>query len=311
MFAIPTSYDDHQPIIIVSAKKGTFVELNTQLSSARFYVGDNSSRIIKPFLDGWRVTNGVESKGYELISDDPVSVYIGTEYLRSYRIPDEIMVRPITADDTEYIVSSYPGTSSSSSYWPNSYFMIIPQVNESLVQVFNFENNIWVQQYSMVLNTFEVMTHDSYYVSDGYTDYTGWRIVSTQPVSVISGHGYADFGRNKQHTCDSMTSTAEMGSHYVTFPVLFGLGTEGYVVRIVGSTTENVNVVISEIGLDEMIPKGGFIEVKSVDSSILLIVSYANKRYTDYILITLHRKIVDRVKTLASQVKKNNITNIM
>ena len=275
IFAIPASYYDSTPIVIVSAKKGTFVNLKTLLSSATYYVNDNSSRTFIMDHNQLRVTNGVESKGLEVTSDEPVSVYIGTEYQRSYYIPDDIMVRPITADDTEYIINSYPGTSSSSSatYWPNSYFMIIPQFDESLVQVFNFENDIWVQQYSVVLSKFEVFTHDSFYANDGYTDYTGWRVVASQPVAVISGNGYAYFGRSRQHTCDSMPSIAKMGSHYVTFPVLFGRGTEGYVVRIVGSTTEDINVVIPDVELDEMISRGKFLEVECLDSSSMMSVS--------------------------------------
>ena len=284
MFAIPASYDERTPLVTVSAKKETFVNLQTNLSLARHYVGDNSSHTFT-VADIWRVSNGLESKGLEITSDEPVSVYIGTE-MQWHRIPDDIMVRPITADDTEYIISSYPGISSGSSseYWPNSYFMIIPQFDESLVQVLNFKNDIWAQQYSVVLNKFDVFTHDSFYANDGYTDYTGWRVVATQPVAVISGHGYAYFGDVTRHTCDSMLSTSVMGVHYVTFPVFFGLGTEGYVVRIVGSTAEDITVVIPDIGVDDIIPRGGFLEVKSVVSSKLMTVSYISNCYTDYIL---------------------------
>ena len=274
VFAIPPSYDQHTPLVTVSVKKGTLVNLGTELSSTTLYIYENTSHTF-PIADNMRVTNGVESKGIEVTSDEPVSVYIGTEYHTSYYIPDDIIVRPITADDTEYIISSYPGTSShsSSTYWPNSYFMIVPQFDGSLVQVFNFENEIWVQQYSGVLNKLEVFTQDYFYVNDGYTDYTGWRVVSTQPVAVISGHGYAYFDRRRQHTCDSMPIKANMGSDYVTFPVLFGIGTEGYVARIVGSTTEDINVVIPEIGVDDIIPRGSFLEVESLDSSSLMRVS--------------------------------------
>ena len=276
VFAIPPSYDQQTPLITISVKKGTLVDLETELSSETLYIYENTSHTF-PIADNMRVTNGVESKGIMVTSDEPVSVYIGTEKQTSYYIPDDIMVRPITSDDTEYIISSYPGTSSqsSSTYWPNSYFMIIPQFDGSLVQVFNFENDIWVQQYSGVLNKFEVFTQDYFYVNDGDTDYAGWRVVSTQPVAVISGHGYATFERRRQHTCDSMPSLAKMGSNYITFPVLFGIRTEGYVVRIVGSTTEDINVVILEIGVDSVIPRGKFLEVESLDSSSLMRVSYS------------------------------------
>ena len=275
MLAIPPSYDEHTPLVTVSVKKGTLVDLETELSSTTIYIAENTSYT---FLipDNLRVTNGVETKGIEVTSDEPVAVYIGTQYHSSYLIPDDIMVRPSTPDDTEYIISSYPGTSShtSATNWPNSYFMIIAQFNDSLVQVFNFENGIWVQQYSGVLNRFQVFTQDYFYVNDGYTDYTGWRVTATQPVAVISGHGYATFDRRRQHTCDSMPSLAEMGSYYITFPVFFGIGTEGYVVRIVGSTTEDINVVIPEIGVDDLIPRGSFLEVESLDASSLMMVSY-------------------------------------
>ena len=276
MFAIPGCYfSDYSPLVTVSAKKGTLVNLVTEQYSNSYSVSDNSSYTFV-LSNEIRVTSGVESKGVEVTSDEPVSVQIGTEVQRHYYIPDDIMVRPITANDTEYIISSYPGTSSgtSSTFWPNSYFMIVPQFDQSLVQVFNFENEIWVQQYSEVLNKFEVFTQDYFYVNDEDTDYTGWRVVASQPVAVISGHGYANFGRSNQHTCDSMPSIAEMGVEYITFPVLFGRGTEGYVVRIVGSTTEDINVVIPEIGVDDIIPRGSFLEVESLDSSSLMSVSY-------------------------------------
>ena len=292
MFAIPASYDNHEPTVTVSAKKGTYVHIRTQISSATHYINDYSSHIFFIHDDELRVTNGVENKGIEVTSDEPVSVHIGTLYQYSYRIPDDIMVRPITADDTEYIISSYPGTSSgsSSTYLPNSYFMIIPQFDESLVEVFSFENDIWVQQYSVVLDKFEVFTLDYYYVRDGNEDYTGWRVVATQPVAVISGHGYAYFGSQRQHTCDAMPSIADMGVHYVTFPVLFGIGTEQYVVRIVGSTTEDINVVIPDVEMDEIIPRGSFLEVERLDSYSLMMVSspvfrlglYMIQNYSEY-----------------------------
>ena len=274
VFAIPPSYHEHTPLVTVSVKKGTLVNLETELSSTSLYIYENTSHTFN-ISGNLRVTNGVETKGLEVTSDEPVSVYIGTEYQQSHLIPDDVMVRPITADDTEYIISSYPGTSShsSSTYSPNSYFMIISQFDDSLVQVFNFENYTWIQQYDVILNHLEVFTHDYFYVNDGDTDYTGWRVLATQPVAVISGHGYAYFDMYRQHTCDSMPSIADMGSLYVTFPVLFGIGTEGYVVRIVGSTTEDINVVIPEIEVDEIIPRGSFLEVKSLDSSSLMRVS--------------------------------------
>ena len=274
MFAIPPSYYTYSPIVTVSAKKRTLVNLVTEQSSDSYSVNDNSSHTFV-LSNEIRVTSGVESKGVEVTSDEPVSVQIGIQSQASYYIPDDIMVRPITSDDTEYIISSYPGTGpgSSSSIWPNSYFMIIPTFDDSLVEVFNFENEIWVQQYSGVLNKFDVFTQDYFYVNDEYNDYTGWRVVASQPVAVISGHGYAYFGRSDQHTCDSIPSVADMGVKYITFPVLFGRGTEGYVVRIVGSTTEDISVVIPEIGVDDIILRGSFLEVESLDSSSLLRVS--------------------------------------
>ena len=273
MFAIPPSYYNREPSVTVSVKKGTFVNLRTPLSSTTHYINDNSSYTFV-FNDELRVANGVETKGIEVTSDEPVSVNIGTRRQYDYNIPDEIMVRPVTADDTEYIISSYPGTAYgfTMAYWPNSYFMIIPQFDGSLVQIFSFENDIWVQKYSVVLDTFEVFTLDFFYVRDGDIDYTGWRVVATQPVAVISGHGYAYFGKQSQHTCDAMPSIADMGVQYVTFPVLFGL-TDSYVVRIVGSTTDDINVVIPDVEVDEIIPRGGFLEVERFDSSSLMMVS--------------------------------------
>ena len=213
----PSYYDDHVPIVTISTKHGTNVSLSNQHGTQTFYVANESS-VNYTASPADRIKYGIETKGFELTSDELVSVHIGAEHKSNYELPDDILMRPVTVVDTEYIISSYPGTDISTS-WPGSYFMIIPKSDQTLVQVYSFENNIWLQQYSGILNQFDVLTQDSYYADDGYTDYTGWRVLANKPVAVISGHGDANFGTRSQHTCDSMPSIATMGETYITFPV--------------------------------------------------------------------------------------------
>ena len=265
MFAMPPSYLTNRPCIIISAKVYTYVTVKYG-STAIFWVGDNSSVKFNVHNDQ-RVTEGVEFKGYVLTSDDPVSVHIETEYQADYLVPDTIMVRPVADDDKEYIISSYLGTSTSTDTWPGSYF--IPKYDDTLVQIFKYENDMWVEQHSLVIDSFRVFTQDSYYANDD-ADYTGWRVIASRAVGVISGHGHTHMGRYYQHVADSMPPITATGDHYITFPVLFGLGTEGYTVRIMGSATEEINVVIPELGLDDFIPKGSFLEVQSMASSSMM-----------------------------------------
>ena len=137
-------------------------------------------------------------------------------------MPDDVLMNPINDDDTEFVITSYLGESTGNNI-PGSFFMIIPEQSGTRTDVFKYENDMWVEQFSDVIHKFQVLTHDSYDSSNRYDDFTGWRVKATHPIAVISGHGYAYFGGTYQHVCDSLPSKAASATEYPTFPVVLGI----------------------------------------------------------------------------------------
>ena len=208
-----------------------------------------------------RVTHGVKTKAFEITSDVPVTVYLGSNRQASDRVPDDILMKPINDDDTEFVITSYLGESTGDNI-PGSFFMIIPEQSGTRIDVFKYENDMWVKQFSDVIHKFQVLTHDSYYSSNIYDDFTGWRVKATYPIAVISGHGYAYFGGQYQHVCESLPSKAASATEYLTFPVVLGIDSTFYRLRIV-SAEDDMTVTIPELGIAQRIPDGGFVEIDS------------------------------------------------
>ena len=271
MVAIPPSSVGRDAYIVISSQVETNVTLRKELQTWEIYVPDEGA-IRHPLDDSYRVTYDLEYKAFEITSDVPVTVYLGTYYQDSYYTPDDILMKPIGDTDTEFVIASYIGDTTSGSR-PGSFFMIIPKLAGTLVQVFKYENDLWVQQYVGVIHKFQVLTHDAYYSDDRYQDFTGWRILANLPIAVISGHGYAYFGSQYNHVCDSLESLSTAGTEYITYPVVLGVNATFYKVRIVGSATEDVIVRIPEVSFIKRIPKGGFVEVDSESLTSMMRVS--------------------------------------
>ena len=270
MIAMPPSGVPVTPYIVISSQVETTVILQQEFETWEIYIpGGGATKHTLSTSD--RVIDGLETKAFEITSDVPVTVYLGTNS-QSTRTPDDILLKPIHDDDTEFVITSYLGESVASSR-PGSFFMIIPQQpGITLVEILKYENGIWEEQYAGVVRKFQVLTHDAFNSSNKYDDYTGWRVVASQPIAVISGHGYAHFGGTYQHVCDSLPSKASAGTEYITFPVVLGSDTTFYRLRIV-SAEDDVTVIIPELGIVKRIPDGGFVEADSESLTSIMKVS--------------------------------------
>ena len=96
------------------------------------YVGDTSDR----------VTYGLEDKGFELTSDTPVSVIIGCPDYSERFTPDAMLLRPVSAEDTDFVITSFIGSSTSSSRQPLSFFVITASDDDTTIEIYDNHGNI-------------------------------------------------------------------------------------------------------------------------------------------------------------------------
>ena len=75
------------------------------------YVGDPSQRVI----------HGLEDKGFELTSYTPVSVIIGCPDYSDRFAPDNMLLRPLSAENTDFVITSFIGSTTSEYYKPHSF----------------------------------------------------------------------------------------------------------------------------------------------------------------------------------------------
>ena len=91
------------------------------------YVGDPSQR----------VTHGLEDKGFELISDAPVSVIIGCPDYSDRWAPDAMLLRPVSAEDTDFVITSFIGSNTYSSPAPLSFFIIMASEDSTTISIYD------------------------------------------------------------------------------------------------------------------------------------------------------------------------------
>ena len=93
-----------------------------------------------------RVTSGLENKGFELTSDDPVTVTIGSSSHDATTSPDDFLVRPLTSNDTEFFVISFLGSTTSDYYFPQSFFTITAADDNTTVFIFDNDGESYSEQ---------------------------------------------------------------------------------------------------------------------------------------------------------------------
>ena len=93
------------------------------------YVGDPSQRVV----------HGLEDKGFELKSDTPVSVTIGCPDYDDQFAPDSMLLRPLSADQTDFVITSFIGSRTGYSYAPLSFFSITASDDDTTISI--YDNN--------------------------------------------------------------------------------------------------------------------------------------------------------------------------
>ena len=192
-----------------------------------------------------RVTYGHEEKGYKLVSDNPVSVTVGPASSHYLDVPDQCSVRPYHDDDVQYYLLGYVGDNPYTFYGPFSFFVIVGSKTGTDFQVYDENEELFNEG---TLGEEGTYTVDAQYLSDLTLDFSGYHIVASHPVSVYTGHGMSDVN-SPQYIADSVPSYAELGTHYVTYPVSLGKPQTGYKIRVL-STESNTNVNIPHLAID-------------------------------------------------------------
>ena len=105
-------------------------------------------------------------------------------------------------------------------------------------------------------------------------DYSGVHITSSNPISVVAGHGRVNTGDDNQYVCDSMFSLSHAGYLYTTFPVLLGPDDNGYVVRVVA--TKDVTSVYVPDQFTVFLNEGEFVDIQHGDSDTAFEVGISN-----------------------------------
>ena len=84
-----------------------------------------------------RVTRGLEDKGFELISDTPVSVTIGSTLYSDGVAPDHMLLRPLSSDDKDFVITSFLGSITASSDYPLSFFAITASEDDTTIDIYD------------------------------------------------------------------------------------------------------------------------------------------------------------------------------
>ena len=268
IFTYPPSHNNNFiPYVQITAREATEVVVST-LGGSDIYFLEDSDFVMHYGVPADRVTSGVEEKGWEVSSTKPVSVQMGSADFHRDCLPEDTLLRPILPEATEFFVLSLLDNDNRHALTnesPFSYFSIVAYLDGTVVDVYDTSNQLYT---SATLKRLESMTADASTETNGADiDFSGYRIVANQGVSVNSGHGHVYLGDNNQFgaIAESLPAVSEQGSEYITHPVALGYVGQGYTVRVMSTTTQT-RVQIEELGVDHYLNQGEFYEVKHNNS---------------------------------------------
>ena len=138
----------YQTEVRITARKEATVTLTDATSQDVFEVPTGGSATYTGDLSQ-RVTHGIEEKGFKLTSDAPVSVVIGCPDYSDPLSPDDMLLRPLSADDMDFVITSFAGSATPSSE-PLSFFSITASENDTTVSIYNNGGEVYASE---VLNT--------------------------------------------------------------------------------------------------------------------------------------------------------------
>ena len=93
-----------------------------------------------------RVTYGLEEKGFELTSDVPVSVTIGCTDYEDQLASDAMLLRPLSAEDTDFVITSFIGSNTSPDAYPQSFFSITASEDDTTIDIYDNNGDSYTTQ---------------------------------------------------------------------------------------------------------------------------------------------------------------------
>ena len=161
--AFPSDIYDLTPEVRVTAREETDVQLRGDNIDDSYTVGAGESAILTMSAED-RVSIGVEDKGFELTSDLPVFVTVGTQDHTSPRTTDEVSGRAMNANDVDFYVISYLGDHTSSSGPPLSFFSIVASNDGTEVNITDPSTG---DSTTIILDQYQTYTEDAEYHQQG------------------------------------------------------------------------------------------------------------------------------------------------
>ena len=267
VFSLPRSWEDHECEVKVTARSEARVTLTGKVRSEVISISAGSFGTFS-LGSQERVTYGVEEKAFEITSDNPVTVIIGSKVHTNERTEDEILGRSPGQNDTMYYIVSRIGNSASA-YYPLSFFSVAATEDDTDLDIYNPIMDVTTQ---IKLDKFETYTEDAAQFESKFTDLTGFRISASKPITVISGNGRIDVGDTWWHyICDSLPSTADLDKYYTSFPIGFGEEDTGYVLRIL-ATSDDTDVFSNGM-LQVTLHEGDHHDLTIISSASVVMVS--------------------------------------
>ena len=260
MVAFPRTGGDFDALLRMTAREETSYTIESSTETRQGTIPGMSS-VTEVYPMEQRVTYGVETVGLIVTTDNPISVHLDQP---SWEL-DVAMARPIDDDDTEFYVVTYLYSETTGSNRPLSFYYVAASEDDTNVEILNNEGRKLVE---VTLDRFDVLSEDaSEYTGGSDIDFTGVYVRSDKPVGVFTGHGrvrYPD-NNNNNYIFDSMPNTAELGTSFTTFPLIFGPDDSGSVLRVMAVTDDTV-ITIDSLGVSESVNAGDYYELEHRES---------------------------------------------
>ena len=213
--------NQNSKVAMITAKQATSgtIRMPKQGWSQSFSVGANDVTLVN--LPGSSETLGSESitnTGIEIVSNDPVSVYIHQYFsMRS----EAAVVLPVETLGREYYTMNYTGVNIQGQDYPSE-FLVVATQDETVVNITVADRTVRGRNagstFSVTLNrgeTYQVQAA----VGDG--DMTGSYVTADKPFALMSGNSWTQVPSDcpfRDNLLEQMYPVAAFGRQYITVP---------------------------------------------------------------------------------------------
>ncbi|ELU15114.1 hypothetical protein CAPTEDRAFT_228583 [Capitella teleta] len=189
-------------------------------------IGDHSLQTQQTLVAS--VDDVITKLGLFVVADNKVSLQLSKSVQAS---SDGYVAIPLTEGSTEFYVASYdpfPGS--------HSTYAIAALEDNTCVEVYSVNGSQHTRVAFVSLDSFEVYNG----LSDT-TDFTGYHVLSTKPVTVLGGHMCAQVPKGIlfcDHISSQLPPVEEWGTEFVVPGIRGRRNTAGYIYRVLGSVDD-------------------------------------------------------------------------